>query len=911
MTELPTGTVTFLFADLEGSTRLWEDHPDAMRGALARHDEILRESITGHGGWVVKSTGDGALAVFATAQAAVDAAVAVQRGLGAATWGSTGPLRVRMGLHTGASEFRDGDYYGPAVNRAARLMAAAHGGQVVVSHATEELARDATVDGVSLVDLGEHRLRDLARPERVFQVVAEGLVREFPGLGSLESVPGNLPVQISSFVGREDDIAGVAALVRGGPLVTLIGVGGVGKTRLSLQIAAELATGFSDGAWFCDLASVTEDDGVAFAVANVFGIVPRAGVASLEAVVEFLRGKQLLLVLDNCEHLVDGVGLFVEHLVRADPQVRVIATSREALAVEGERLWPVRPLSVPASAMEPEVEVSAPVRLFLDRATGLRPTFQLDSSNLGAVLEICRRVDGIPLAIELAAARIAALSPAEIANRLDRRFALLTGGRRGGVPRHETLRAAIDWSFDLLDDAERLTLQRASVFVGGFTLAGIEGVAEDAPELGETIDVVGRLVDKSLLIADDEGETTRYRLLETIRQYALEHLDASGDTEDVRTRHLRYFVEFAAQAGPALMSADELTWEARTRPEIENLRAAMAWAIETEDPAAALQLAAPFSGQWHARHPFGLSRLGDLASATPGADSHPLYPVVLGMAAEYLRSRGEQDRATELANQALRLANEPDNPARCLAECVLGNLSLWNARDDPAEHFERAAASARLAGNLPMLALSQALFAVALPSRGSQSLDEALQAAEDGLRLSRETGVPSVIANGNFALGYVLVQRHDPAALQPLLAAVEQTSDFNRSGVLGVLALHQLRHGTTAEAVDAIEAAIRDSVYRGDPSNTSTTIDLALPILIRCQDPTTAAELYGSLGGGLPEVIRAGMPAQRRRTVTDALRKTLGADEFAQAAARGAAMSYDEVIAHALDRITRLRDNLA
>ena len=483
VTELPTGTVTFLFTDLEGSTRLWEQHPEAMRSALARHDEILRDAVEAHGGAVVKTTGDGLHAAFGGAEGALRAAAAGQRGLAVEPWAGIGAMRVRMGIHTGTAESRDGDYFGPALNRAARLMAAAHGGQVLVSLVTEELVRDALPKDLALVELGEHLLRDLSRSERIFQLVGKGLDDEFPPLRSLGRSRGNVVVPATSFVGRGEELVAVSALLEQSRLVTLLGVGGVGKTRLALEVADEVGVDFDDGAWFCDLASVSDQDGVALAVATALGVEPRGALPVLDAVFEFLQAKELLVVLDNCEHLVDGIAAFAQEASSRCPMLRLLATSREALALEGEHLWPVRPLRVPDDTTKVEEALpSAPVQLFVDRVRMLRPEFQVDAENLPPVLEICRHLDGIPLALELAAARATSMSPSEIAERLDRRFTLLSGSRRRGVSRHETLRAAVDWSYDLLDEPERAVLARVSVFSGGFTLDAAERVTEGPGE---------------------------------------------------------------------------------------------------------------------------------------------------------------------------------------------------------------------------------------------------------------------------------------------------------------------------------------------------------------------------------------------------------------------------------------------
>jgi predicted ATPase/class 3 adenylate cyclase len=582
VTALPTGTVTFLFTDLEGSTRLWEEHPEAMKAALARHDELVRGAIEEHGGSIVKTTGDGAHAAFATAEAAVRAALGAQLALRDEPWPeTTGPLRVRIGLHTGSAELRDGDYYGSAANRAARVMAVAHGGQVLCSQATADLVRDVLAEGTGLVDLGEHRLRDLSRPERVFQVAAVGLHAEFGPLRSVDALPGNLPVQLSSFVGRDQEIDRIAAAFDGARVVTITGVGGVGKTRLAVQVAAELLPRYQHGAWLCELAAATDAETMTQVIAATLGVRPRPETTLEGSIVEYLRGRTLLLVLDNCEHLLDAAGRIAEGIVRECPHVQVLATSREGLAVEGERAWPLRSLTLPeagatASGETGAATASAAVQLFVDRAAAARPGFALDRANAVVVSDICRRLDGMPLAIELAAARVVAMSPAEIAGLLDERFRLLTGGRRTAVERHQTLRAAVDWSYSMLSEVEQRAFERLGVFSGTFdATAATHVVAGDGVEVWDAIDALASLVSKSMVVADETGEgTTRYSMLETLRQYARERLEETGDSDRWRRRHAEHYAALAEEAGPALYGPDELVWRRRLHADLDNLRAA-------------------------------------------------------------------------------------------------------------------------------------------------------------------------------------------------------------------------------------------------------------------------------------------------------------------------------------------------
>jgi predicted ATPase/class 3 adenylate cyclase len=566
----PSGVVTFLFTDIEGSTRRWETDADAMRVALAAHDDVLCKAIEAQGGWLFKHTGDGVCAAFASPRSAVDAAVAAQRAL---------ELPVRMGIATGEAELRGADYFGAVLNRAARVMAAGHGGQILLAESTAGL-----LSGVDLVDLGPRRLRDVPMPVGVFQVRAAGLRAEFPPLRALDASPGNLRAATTSFIGRESEVGEVQAAVKAHRLVTLTGVGGVGKTRLALEVAARLVDEFPDGVWFFELAAVTDPAAVPDAVAAVLGITQQPGKTVTESVAAALEGRVRLLVFDNCEHVVDSVADLVEAILAASATVTTLATSREGLGVSEEQLWRVPSLDVNSGTE------SAAVNLFVDRAQSVVSDFALaQPGEADAVVEICRRLDGIPLAIELAASRMASMTAGEVRDRLDHRFRLLVGSRRG-LSRHHTLRHAVAWSYDLLDDAEKALLDRCSVFAGGFDLHSACAVAGSDDDFA-TLDLLDTLVRKSLLVADRSSGRTRFSMLETIRQFAEEQLVAGGAATEIRAAHSRYF---------AGREADILAlWDSpRQREaydwftiELANLRTAFRWATDHGDLDAAAAIA--------------------------------------------------------------------------------------------------------------------------------------------------------------------------------------------------------------------------------------------------------------------------------------------------------------------------------
>src|SRR5271168_1562635 len=510
----PSGVVTFLFTDIEGSTRRWEADADGMRAALAAHDEVLRGAIEGHGGWQFKHTGDGVCAAFASPRSAVDAAVAAQRAL---------ELPVRMGLATGEAELRGGDYFGAVLNRAARVMAAGHGGQILLAESTAGL-----LSGVDLVDLGPRRLRDLPAAVGVFQVQAAGLQADFPALRALDASPGNLRPQTTSFIGRESEAGEVQAAVKAHRLVTLTGVGGVGKTRLALEVAERLVDEFPDGVWFFELAAVADPVAVPDAVAAVLAITQQPGKSVSESLASALEGRSRLLVFDNCEHVVDSVADLVGSILAASATVKVLATSREGIGVADEQLWRV-----------PSLDVGAAVELFVERAASM--VSDTLAGEATAVADVCRRLDGIPLAIELAASRMASMTAAEGRDRLDDRFKLLVGSRRG-LERHQTLRHAVAWSYDLIDDAEKTVLERCSVFAGGFDLQSAcavtgSGDIDDYAILNR----LDALVRKSLVVANRSLGRTRFSVLETIRQFAEEQLVARGEASEIRAAHSRYF----------------------------------------------------------------------------------------------------------------------------------------------------------------------------------------------------------------------------------------------------------------------------------------------------------------------------------------------------------------------------------
>jgi predicted ATPase/class 3 adenylate cyclase len=533
---VPSGTVTFVFTDIEGSTVRWDRDRAAMQDAVQRHDGIMRAAIAAHAGHVFKTIGDAFCAAFSLPEDAVSAMLAAQRALGAEDFAAVDGIRVRMAIHTGTADERDGDYFGPAVNRVARLLAIAHGGQVLLSGVTSDLVQGSLPAQASLRDLGEHRLKDLARPEYVYQLLAPDLAAEFPPLRSLNTMANNLPLQLTSFVGREAEIEKIAALLGQHRLVTLVGSGGVGKTRTSLQVAANQVDGSGDGVWFVELAPLSSGDSVPATIAHTVGVTLGDG-DPITQLVAALKSKRMLIVFDNCEHLVEAAARVVSALMSGCPQIKIIASSRQALGITGEATFRMPSLPEPSA-----------LALFVERAQAVNDRFQLTENDAPIVADICRRLDGIALAIELAAARVKMLSPQQLRNRLDERFRVLTGGGRDRLPRQQTLRALIDWSYDLLDEREQMLFRRLGIFVNGFMLeaAVAVGGGDDLDEF-EVFDLVASLAEKLLVMAEPQGSAIRYFLLESTRAYAAEKLTEAGERDRIAGRHLRYFRDWFAQ----------------------------------------------------------------------------------------------------------------------------------------------------------------------------------------------------------------------------------------------------------------------------------------------------------------------------------------------------------------------------
>jgi predicted ATPase/class 3 adenylate cyclase len=904
---LPAGTVTFLLTDIEGSARLWESVPEAMETALERHNQLLSGVIEDHGGVVVTSRGEGDsfFAVFASAAAAVEAAGVCQLGLRQEAWPAGAVLRVRMGLHTGEARVAGSDRVDHApVNRAARVKAAAHGGQVLVTQTTHDLAGGRLGGGFGLKRLGEFRLRDLAEPELIYQLTHTDLPADFPPIRTLAERAGNLPLAVSSFIGRERELEQTAAALGAARMVTLTGPGGVGKTRLAVQAAAQAAGRFADGAWLCELAPVRDPGAVDDAVAAVFSVTAPAGQNTRETLAEFLCAKELLLVLDNCEHLLDRAAALSGTLQRSCPRLVILATSREALAIEGEQLVPVPPLAVPGADVGPDTVMEAEaVRLFADRADAVKPGFAVTAGNAAAVAAVVRRLDGIALAIELAAARVPAMTPAELAGRLERSFAVLATGRRGTVARQQTLRATIDWSFELLTGPEQELLARLAVFAGGCTLEAAEAVCGgEGIDPDTVLDLLATPLARSLMVAEDHEVQTRYRLLETIRQYGEERLEAAGQSQRWQARHAGYYADLLRQVRDHARDPNpEVFWAVRLSAEQDNLLAAWSWAIGTGNVDTAFAILAGFapSEVWSS-YPLLLD--GEAALELPGAGGHPDYPLALAVSALFASYRGDVTGAEELCRRAAGANARPDTPDWQVEETVCdarASIALTTgAFADAARQAEQAARLARARGDLADASGQLSLAASRYVLAGDAPV--AVPLAREALALARQIGAPALIATGLLAVGLAIAGTDHSQARACLTESRELST---------VLGYHSARDlvwaatiafviGDTAATLDLGRRAIRSLQGSGERIRAGVVL-YAIAGALAATQADAAAIIQGAAETYIAQ------PSVLAQLINSSVTAALGEERAQQIRARGADMGWDQALAYTLTQTTQ------
>jgi predicted ATPase/class 3 adenylate cyclase/DNA-binding CsgD family transcriptional regulator len=725
---VPTGTVTLLLADVEGSTRLWQTHPQEMTVSVAQLDRTLAELVTVHHGArpIEQGEGDSFVVAFTRASDAVACALALQRA-------PLAPIRLRIGLHTGEVQLRDeGNYIGPTINRTGRLRDLAHGGQTVLSATTSDVVTDRLPHDAWLADLGVHGIRDLSRPEHIMQLCHPDLHNEFPPLRTSDVVGGqHLPAQLTSFVGRETQMADVQGLLGQDRLVTLTGAGGIGKTRMAVQVATQMTAEFGDGVYYVDLAPITDPALVPVTAARALGLPDQPGRTLTDTVVSFVGDRHMLMVLDNCEHLLDAAATLTITLLGRCPALTVMATSREPIGVAGEATWRVPPLSLADEAIE----------LFTDRARHAQRDFTITADNTDTVLEICRRVDGMPLALELAAARVRALSLSEILDSLHDRFRLLTGGARGAVRRQQTLRASVDWSHALLTEPEQVVFRRVAVFPGGFDLPAAQAVAGDSDlHPHQILDLLALLIDKSLVVAENAGGRTRYRLMETVRQYALERLGESGEADQVRGQHRDYYTAMAALLDEPTSVGHQILVE-QAESEIDNLRAAFAWSREHNDTEDAVRLVSYLQPLWLSRGRIleGLSWFYAIPTeGQPAADGSPAVHARALADKAVLSSVIEARDSLERVEQSLTVAREIGDPGlllRALIAC--GSTAVFHV-DVARPYLAEALDLARTAGDT--WRLSQVLWWQSYTALIAGEPGAALEAGAEGYRLAEEIG---------------------------------------------------------------------------------------------------------------------------------------------------------------------------
>ncbi len=907
---LPTGTVTFLFSDIEGSTQRWESHRAAMDAAVKRHDALMRSAMEQHNGFVFKTVGDAFCVAFARVSDAATAGIEAQRALSAEDFSTVGGLRVRMALHAGEASERNGDYFGPAVNRVARLMSIGHGGQILLSGVTRDLAHGDLLAGVSLIDLGAHRLKDLTEAEQVWQLTIDGLPTEFPPLRSLDTIPNNLPIQPTSFRGREHDLEEVKSLLGQHKLLTLFGSGGVGKTRLALQVGADALDHYPDGVWLVDFAPITDPELVSSVIAKVVGMSQVEGHRVDESIPQWLKRKKLLLILDNCEHLLETVAALAEAIIRACPDVRMIATSRQALGVSGEQVMRLPSLDVPhkiADLTPAAVMEFGAVALFVDRARSTDRSFTLTDDTAPIVADICRRLDGIPLAIELAAARVKVLSIPNLAQRLNERFKILTGGSRSALPRQKTLSALIDWSYDLLTPQEQMLFNRTGIFAGGFSLDAATTVCggEGLDEI-DVLDLLSSLTDKSLVVADTTGEQERYHLLESTRAYALEKLAGAGEHERLARSHGEYFRDQAQAADKRYGKGSTVAWLASVELELDNYRAVLEWGLKDgHDVALGGAVAGSLSNLWVGG---GLAVEGRywIALAQAGLDesAHPHVAARMWHALSVLSS---SKRSHECAGRAIALyqsVSDSRGAAAALQQLAFALFKMGNLQEAN-EAGERALAAMRELADKVGVANGLNGQALINLSRGDvvagrESFAQALAAYK---ALGDEVGTAIVLAN--------------LAELEFKEGHAEQAASFAGEGLeidlrgknataLAIDYCNSAAYRIALQDLDGAREAAREGLRWARQAQDALCVAIALQHLavlgaLRGALPN-ASRLIGYVDAQYKELGNEREPTEKwgYDKLMAALREHLSEAEIEKLAAEGAAWSEDQAVEEAL-----------
>jgi predicted ATPase/class 3 adenylate cyclase len=901
--------VTFLFTDIEDSTPLLERvGMDVYEALLADHHRIIRAAVAAHGGVEVDTQGDGFFIAFAYATDAVCAAGDAQAAVGATTWPEGVELRVRMGVHSGDVRVVDDDYVGLPVHEAARVSAAAYGGQVLVSQRARDLLDEAALCGGELVDVGPHRLRGIAKPLRLYRLKHPDLGDDARPPRTQRAAQHNLPVSTNSFVGRGRELEQVAEALAETRILTLTGVGGVGKTRLALAAGHAAVASYPDGVWLIELASVGDAESLPRAVAGALGVEPGQGMTIEASLIDSVADKTLLLVLDNCEHLLEPVAALVENITRTCPDVSILATSREGLSCEGERMLMIPSLEAPQPG---EANVDYPsVVLFVDRARAVRSDFVLTDDNTTAVADICRRLNGIPLALELAAARMRTMRPEDIAGRLGEIFRVLTGGRRTAVERHRTLRAAIDWSYELLRDAERLVFDRSSVFAGGFTLEAACMICAGGPVAADDVEeIIEGLVDKSMVVCDPTRHDVRYSVLETLRQYGADRLEERAETDEVRRRHAEYFTDFSVRVDEGLRGPDESRWFDDLARELDNVRAAFTWALDAGEMKIAVRICTAtsvlFGNRWNEQACVWADQLVDV----PAAVADPSYSLVLSVVATGMWQRGDMEAAAEVAQQAHELAH--DVFSRAVAVGVLGSVAIFRGRPEEASRrFEDAVRLIAELGDAYQQAILCGAGAITYSYEGDHA--RARELADEHMRLNEKVDNPSCRADALYSMAEVIMHEDPDRAIELAreAAAIARSGKNSFAEGVALVTVTSLlgRHGDPAAALESFSEVIERWREMGNWAQQWNTIRNLIELFARIERDEAAVILDGAAeaSGKAPPVY--GPHGDRFNGVIRSLEARLGSVAFAALRARGEELDGPNAVAFAQAEIeTALR----
>jgi len=917
MTEAPTGTVTFLFTDIEGSTKLAQEYPGEMPSLLARHNQILNESIESNHGFVFRIVGDSFSAAFHTASDALTAALNAQQKLQNEAW-SPAPIKVRMGIHTGTAKLRDdahGTFYEGYQTLALtqRIMSVGHGGQILLSQITYDLAKDKPYGGTELRDMGERRLKDIFKTEHIYQVVAPDLISEFPPLTTIEILNHNLPAQLTSFIGRERELDAARELLSSTRILTFIGPGGTGKTRLSLQVAAEQFSEFKDGVWLIELAPLVNSTYIISTIASTFKLREAQGIPLIDIVTNYLRGKQLLLILDNCEHLIEACAKISAELLHNCPKLKIIASSREALGIDGETVYRVPSLSLPdnGTSITSLLDFEA-TRLFTERAVKANAHFILTKENALYVTQICERLDGIPLAIELAAARVKLFTPQQIAERLSDRFKLLTGGSRTALPRQQTLRALIDWSYHTLNETEQHVLRQLAVFSGGWSFEAAESVVGEI----EAMEGLSGLVNKSLVNVEEQDGESRYQYLETVRQYAMEKLLESGDGANARHRHLAHFMEVSRRAEEKFSSAQRLIWVNRLELEHDNIRSALGWALES-NPESALQMVCSLAVFWLSRSYMtegcnwcqaAISRAEALSLADPTMDSRraQAYSALAMLSINH----GDHHTGQTAAKKGVALARQLNNPlhlARTLHFLGMSSVFLGDVTLAFEALHESEAICRKFDYKDELASVLQSLAYATMEIHGSPAAKQLQSYMEESLALSRGSVDPEAAVRSEGILAKLAFYRGDLAEARKhadlmLDLHKEMGDQLSVTGHQSGMAHVARQLGNFDEALSLYRETLRDWQKIGHRGAVAHQLE-CFAFIAKAQEQGERAVKLMSAAEALREASSSPMTPQERVEYDNevaSLRTGMDEKSFVLLWEEGRAMTMEQAIEYAL-----------